>query len=111
MNDSMRELVAHELAVLGQPTRIRILELLGESGEMSVQVLADTLDATQQNVSRHLALLRECGLVRRRQEGRLAWYRLADDEAMLLLDEVGDHVVQRFHRQAAPASAGLHAVS
>jgi len=84
--------VAHRLAVLGQPLRIRIVEQLDLEGEMCVQALADALGATQQNVSRHLALLYDDRIVERRHEGRQVWYRLADRSALSLLDDVGAQV-------------------
>jgi DNA-binding transcriptional ArsR family regulator len=72
--------------------RIRIVEQLDLEGEMCVQALADALGATQQNVSRHLALLYDDRIVERRHEGRQVWYRLADRSALSLLDDVGAQV-------------------
>ncbi len=79
-----------------------MIERLRARREMSVQALADSLDASQQNVSRHLALLYESGVVGRRQIGRQVWYRLADEEAVALLDDVGAQLVNRFRRFAPP---------
>ena len=100
--DVLVDQVAHHLAVLAQPLRIRMIERLELEGEMSVQALADSLDASQQNISRHLGLLYESGVVGRRQSGRQVWYRLADEEAMALLDDVGAQLVNRFRRFAPP---------
>jgi len=94
--------VAHRLAVLAQPLRIRMIERLELEGEMSVQALADSLDATQQNISRHLAILYGSGIVDRRQDGRQVWYQLIDKAAILLLDDVGAQLVNRFRRFAPP---------
>lgn len=85
--------VVHRLTVLGQPLRIRIVEQLDLEGELCVQALADAMGATQQNVSRHLALLYEDRVVERRQDGRQVWYRLADRSVVALLDDVGAQVV------------------
>lgn len=84
--------------MLAQPLRIRIIECLELEGELRVQTLADRLDATQQNVSRHLALLYDSGVVTRRQVGRQVFYRLVDAAAIALLDEVGAQVMNRFSR-------------
>ena len=100
--DVLVDQVAHRLAVLAQPLRIRMIERLELEGQMSVQALADSLDATQQNISRHLALLYESGVVGRRQAGREGWYRLAHEDAMALLDDVGAQLVNRFRRFSAP---------
>jgi len=91
--DRLVDRVAHRLTVLAQPLRIRIVEQLDLEGELCVQALADAVGATQQNVSRHLALLYEDRIVERRQEGRQVWYRLADRSALALLDDVGAQVV------------------
>lgn len=96
--DALLGQVAHRLTVLGQPVRIRIVELLRRESEISVQALADELGATQQNVSRHLALLYHHGIVERRQEGRQVWYSLADEDAFALLEDAEHHVLKRFRR-------------
>jgi DNA-binding transcriptional ArsR family regulator len=69
------------------------VEQLDLHSELCVQALADAVGATQQHVSRHLALLYEDRIVERRQEGRQDWYRLADRSALALLDDVGAPVV------------------
>lgn len=98
--DPLLNRVAHRLTVLGQPLRIRIVEQLDLEGEMCVQALADILGATQQNVSRHLALLYEDRIVERRHEGRQVWYRLADRSALSLLDDVGAQVAAELRARA-----------
>lgn len=64
---------------LADPTRLRILNLLA-AGELCVCHLVEILDAPQPTVSRHLAVLREEGLVEVRRRGRYALYRLADPD-------------------------------
>ena len=82
-----RALVARYFRVLGNETRLDILELLREHGEMNVQQLVERLDLTQPQVSNHLACLRWCGFAKTRREGRTISYRLADGrvEQMLVL--------------------------
>lgn len=63
--------------VLGDPKRLKILELL-LGGEKSVGEIVDYLQASQGRVSNHLACLRWCGFVRTRREGKFVYYRLAD---------------------------------
>lgn len=79
------ELIAHRFRVLGQPLRIRVIDHLANRGETSVQALADELAATQQNISKHLAMLRQSGVLARRQDGRVTWYKVVDEEAYALL--------------------------
>ena len=61
---------------LSDPTRVRILGVL-EREELAVQELMDVLGMAQSRVSRHLAILREAGLIRDRREGTYVFYRFA----------------------------------
>jgi DNA-binding transcriptional ArsR family regulator len=63
---------------LSDPTRLRIVTLLLEEGEMSVGHLVETLGGFQGRVSSHLACLRHCGLVADRKEGRNVYYSVPD---------------------------------
>jgi DNA-binding transcriptional ArsR family regulator len=73
-----RDLLAKYFRVLGDPTRLRILDLIGEH-ERSVGELADLLGEPQPKVSNHLACLRWCGFVATRREHRTVYYRVADE--------------------------------
>jgi DNA-binding transcriptional ArsR family regulator len=70
--------------VLGDPKRLRILELL-LTGERTVSEIVEHLQAPQGRVSNHLACLRWCGFVATRREGRSVYYRLADARVRDLL--------------------------
>jgi DNA-binding transcriptional ArsR family regulator len=83
----LAEQIARRMQLLGQPLRIAILTTLAD-GERSVQALADDLNSSQQNISRHLGLLRDAGLVTRRRQGRLVWYALRDRMSLLYVDEM-----------------------
>jgi ArsR family transcriptional regulator, cadmium/lead-responsive transcriptional repressor len=71
------DLVAKYFRALGDPTRLKLLELL-EDGEASVGDLVERLDLPQPHVSKHLACLRWCGFVVTRREHRTVYYRVAD---------------------------------
>lgn len=71
-------MLSKQMALLGDPTRIRILAVL-RGGECYVQSIADVLTTTQQNVSGHLRLLRAGGVVSRRPAGREVFYAVADE--------------------------------
>ncbi len=69
---------------LGNPARIRILELLRE-GEMSAgQIVAD-LELEQSHVSQQLGVLRERGIIQARRDGTTIWYRVKDPRTFQLL--------------------------
>jgi len=81
------ELVAKYFRGLGDPTRLRVLELLGEAGELSAGALVRMLKLPQATVSTHLGCLRWCGFVATRREHRAVLYRIADERvsAMVVL--------------------------
>jgi DNA-binding transcriptional ArsR family regulator len=60
---------------LGDPTRRAIFESLAREGEQTVWMLTGDAGVSQPAVSKHLALLKEAGLVRDRREGRQTHYR------------------------------------
>jgi ArsR family transcriptional regulator len=62
--------------IFSDPTRIRILALL-EREELAVQEIMEVLGMAQSRVSRHLAILREAGLLEDRRDGTYAFYRFA----------------------------------
>ena len=79
------ELVGKYFRALGDPTRVRILELLHAHGELSVTELVDRLAQSQPKVSNHLACLRWCGFVHTRRDHPTVYYRVADDRVVQLL--------------------------
>ncbi len=81
------ELIAQRFRILGEPTRIHLLDSLRE-GEASVQELADATHASQQNVSKHLATLHAAGIVARRKEGTRTMYCIADETVFDLCEHV-----------------------
>lgn len=80
------DVLAKYFRVLGDPTRVRILELLQERGELSVGQLVEALDLSQPKVSNHLACLRWCGFVDSRREHRVVYYRVVDERVEQLVD-------------------------
>lgn len=69
--------VAQRFALLSDPSRLAILQVL-MGGEFSVGELAAKVGQSQANVSRHLGLLSDDGLVARRKQGVYCHYRIAD---------------------------------
>jgi len=64
---------------LSEPVRLRILYLILQQGELCVCDIVDALELSQSVVSRHLAYLRNGGLVSTRREGVWVYYQLADN--------------------------------
>lgn len=81
------ELIARRFRVIGDPMRIRILDRL-RGGEASVQELTGALGTSQQNVSKHLAVLHDAGIVGRRKHGTYVLYAIADESVLALCEQV-----------------------
>lgn len=81
------ELIAARFRVLGEPMRIRLLDHL-RGGEATVSELQEGVGASQQNVSKHLRVLLDAGLVSRTQQGTSAVYAIADDGVFELCEQV-----------------------
>ena len=77
---------------LAEPTRLALLMHLS-SGEHRVRDLVDHMHLAQSTVSKHLACLRDCGLVTVRAEGRASWFSLVDAERLTALLESADELL------------------
>ena len=74
---------------MGHPTRLRILEKI-VAGEFCVSDLETDLDRRQANISQHLAILRDRGLVIPARNGKMVCYRPADARVADLVDRARD---------------------
>ena len=81
------ELIAQRFRLLGEPTRIKLLDTL-RAGPATVTELQAATGASQQNVSKHLGMLVDAGLVRRVKDGNRAYFSIADDSLFDLCEQV-----------------------
>jgi DNA-binding transcriptional ArsR family regulator len=88
MSDGLLEMKANVLKALGQPTWLKILELL-RNGERCVCETFPAIKEEQSNVSRHLALMKAAGILVSRKEGQMVHYRVRDPQVFKLPDGVG----------------------
>lgn len=98
LSDEALELIAARFRVLSDPTRLKILRTLGEN-EMSVGEVVEAVGGSQANVSKHLSILLEAGLVSRRRDGVMIFYRVADETVFELCDTVCSSLGQRLAAQ------------
>jgi DNA-binding transcriptional ArsR family regulator len=91
--------VAAYFQVLSEPTRLQILNLLRE-GERSVGELAQLCGYSSANISRHLSLLTQHGLVARESRGNSAIYSIADPAVYALCDLVCGNIARQLDRTA-----------
>ncbi|MEJ7894771.1 MAG: metalloregulator ArsR/SmtB family transcription factor [Solirubrobacteraceae bacterium] len=83
----LAEVIAQRFRVIGDPTRIRVLDALRQ-GELSVGQLAELLGTSQQNASKHLGTLLQAGIVARRKVGTTAFYAIADESVFALCEQI-----------------------
>ncbi len=93
----MLEHVAGRFRVLGDARRLAILRELLQSEELSVGELVSRLETTQANVSKHLGVLLQAGIVTRRASGTSAYYSVTDPS----LGALCDLVCNRLREQSA----------
>lgn len=103
MDESLRAEVnllhANLCQALADPTRILILYALAEKPK-HVTELAETLEAPQSTVSRHLKVLRERSLVRAERSGSVITYSLADQRVIGALDTLRSVLMDGLARRA-----------
>jgi ArsR family transcriptional regulator len=87
-------LIAARFRVLAEPMRLKLLHTLGRD-EMNVGELVEKTGGGQANVSKHLSLLTDAGIVRRRKQGLSVYYRVADDTIFELCELVCASVDQQ----------------
>jgi ArsR family transcriptional regulator len=94
LNESSVLALAETFKVLGDTTRVRILDALSQS-ELCVCDLAGLLGLSESAVSHQLRLLRGMRLVRARRDGRLVYYTLDDQHIVGLFEQGLEHVQER----------------
>lgn len=103
--DPLVDLIAQRFRLLGEPTRIKLLDALRD-GPATVSELQAETGASQQNVSKHLGMLVDAGLVRRSREGTRAFFSIADESLFALCEQVCGSL----RRQVAELDAVLQTV-
>jgi DNA-binding transcriptional ArsR family regulator len=96
--------VAAYFQALSEPARLQLLNLLRDSGR-SVGDLAQATGYSAANVSRHLALLAQHGLLTREARGTSVHYAIADPAVYELCNLVCDSLARRFERTAVQRAA------
>jgi DNA-binding transcriptional ArsR family regulator len=92
-------LLAQRLRILGHPLRISLLTRLSD-GEASVRELTEAVHGVQQNVSQHLAILHQAGILSRHKRGTHVLYQLADPNVETILNATRASVARHSHQLA-----------
>ncbi|MGK7872932.1 MAG: ArsR/SmtB family transcription factor [Xenococcaceae cyanobacterium] len=91
--------VAGYFSILSEPMRLRILNLLG-TGEKCVQELVEATQTSQANVSKHLKVMLQAGILSRRSKGTSAYYSVEDPLIFELCNLVCNRLAARIEQQA-----------
>jgi ArsR family transcriptional regulator len=87
LSDAALQMIADRFKVLAEPMRLKILHALWD-GEQTVGEIIATTGALQANVSKHLGMLQQAGLVSRRKDGLNVYYRICDETVFELCEVV-----------------------
>jgi ArsR family transcriptional regulator len=98
------ELQADISKTLAHPLRLAILHVLRD-GEKTVNELAETVGATQSNVSQHLALMRQRQIVKTRKSGASIYYRVASPKISQACDMVREVLIEQLKQKQEIANS------
>jgi DNA-binding transcriptional ArsR family regulator len=91
--------VAEYFSLLSEPMRLRLLHLLQDE-EKCVQELVEATQTSQANVSKHLKVMWQAGILSRRSEGTCAYYRVEDEMIFDLCNRVCVRLATTLEKQA-----------
>ena len=87
--DEMIEQASRSMKAISHPLRLKILCILGEH-EVSVQDIVESVGTSQSNISQHLAILRDKGVLRTRKDANKVYYRIGDARVLQLIKMMRD---------------------
>jgi DNA-binding transcriptional ArsR family regulator len=97
--ERLYEVVSDYFSLLAEPTRLKILSAICD-GERSVSDIVERVEATQTNVSRHLNLMYGKGVLKRRREGQMTFYSIADPNVVTLCRTACVHMASQLDEQS-----------
>ena len=109
-NRRMYELHASVCQTLSNPKRLEVIDCLRD-GELPVIRLAEVTDISQANLSQHLAIMREKGIVIARREGSNVYYRLGNPKITQACDLMREVLLEHLAAGAELASTSPHQAS
>ena len=76
---------SHSLKAMAHPLRLEILCILGGTTDVSVQDIVEQVGTSQSNISQHLSILREKGILASRKDANKVYYRIGDPKILQLI--------------------------
>ena len=83
------DVASRSLKAISHPLRLKILCIIGQN-EVSVLDIVEVVGTTQSNISQHLAILREKGILASRKDANRVFYRVSDDRTLKLIGMMQD---------------------
>ena len=90
---------SRSLKAMSHPLRLKILCTLGDR-EVSVQDIVDAVGTSQSNISQHLAILRDKGILSSRKDANKVFYRVGDTRTLRLIGMMQDVFCSASHQKA-----------
>ncbi len=84
-NEEDINLAARSMKAMAHPLRLKILCILGGTSETSVQDIVEQVGTSQSNISQHLSILRDKGILDSRKDANKVYYRIADPKIVKLI--------------------------
>jgi len=91
-------LASRSLKAMAHPLRLKILCILGGSSEVSVQDIVEQVGTSQSNISQHLSILRDKGILASRKDANKVFYRIGDQKILQLISSLRDAFCSSSHR-------------
>ncbi len=84
-NEDDIDVASRSLKAIAHPLRLKILCILGAASEVSVQDIVAQVGTSQSNISQHLSILRDKGILASRKHANKVFYRIADPRILQLI--------------------------
>lgn len=84
------DVASRSLKAMAHPLRLKILCMLGGAGEVSVQGIVEHVGTSQSNISQHLSILRDKGILASRKDANKVFYRVANPNIVSLISSLRD---------------------
>ena len=91
-------LAARSLKAMAHPLRLKILCILGGSGEFSVQDIVEQVGTSQSNISQHLSILRDKEILASRKDANKVYYRIGDPKVLQLIGSLREAFCSAEHK-------------
>lgn len=88
---------SHSLKAMAHPLRLKILCLLGATTEVSVQDIVEQVGTSQSNISQHLSILRDKGILISRKDANKVYYRIAEPSILHLISAMRSAFCSNFN--------------